>query len=120
MKTPIQQWPPRQFKGRLGYSETHYAMLAGAPEDPLSVAARFAYREAEEPIRLEGAAMLHSGEDPAAVLEWQTRELAAQEAASWQKLCLSFDEVAAVLARAPQNPAIKRLLREVSRARRLA
>lgn len=30
MKTPIEVWPTRVFRGSHGYSAGHYAMLAGA------------------------------------------------------------------------------------------
>lgn len=118
MKTPIEVWPTRVFRGRAGYSAGHFAMLAGGAEDPLRVAERIAARSDSEAVRAETATRLAAGEDPTAVMDWQSRKLSEVSQARWMHLQVSFDAVIAALESAPQTPVMKALVRQAKTARK--
>jgi len=118
--TPLQAWPARKFRGSPGYSAGHYAMLAGAAEDPLRVAERIqAIRDGDE-IAAFAKGRVDGGANWADVSDWQSRELSRKSEERWARLSSHFDEVIAVLESAPQTPAMKQLVRLAKREQRRA
>jgi len=117
MTTPLQAWPTRRFRGRPGYSSRHFAALGGAPDDPLSVAARIVTRAEDALIAEQAQAKIAAGEDIGQVMDWQTAKMSVASQAAWARLCASFDAVIDALESAPGTNAIRRLLREARLAK---
>lgn len=120
MKTPLEVWPERKFRGSPGYSARHYRDLAGAAEDPLRVAERIVARTEAETINREALSRCAGGEAFETAMEWQSRQLGKASVARWERLCASFDEVIAALESAPQTPVMKVLVRQAKAARKSA
>lgn len=115
---PLVVWPAIKHGGRPGYSTRHFRAMAGAPEDPLRVAARIDARVTAEAVAIEARVRLAKGADLEEVLDWQTTELNRRNEARWAALCGSFDAVLAVLKSAPPTPAIRTLICQAERAQR--
>jgi hypothetical protein len=118
MKTPLEVWPERVFRGSPGYSARHYRDLAGAAEDPLRVAERLLARSECEVINRDTQARVNAGEPYLQAIEWQGRELSKASQTRWERLCKSFDAVIAALESAPQTPVMKQLVRQAKAARK--
>jgi len=95
--TPIQAYPPKQYRGKPGYSAKYFASIDGAQDDPLRVAARFQERAIGDQVLSEARLRLADGESFEAVLEWQSRVLTDRRQAAWEDLCRSWEELLSVL-----------------------
>lgn len=118
----MEAWPTVRRQGRSGYSARHYAALAGAGEDPLSVAARLVETAIGEDVQTEARARLAAGSLTAETVGgWISAEVGRRRASAWSALSLSFDKVIHALehevARRP-TPALRSLLRQARTAAR--
>ena len=91
-------------------------MIAGAAADPLRTAERLLADLTQKRIVAECEKRVIAGEDPVAVFPTVSRLVQEANAANWERLCGSFEEVVKVLESAPQNAVVKRLAREARRA----
>jgi len=112
-QTPIEAWPPRRFTGKPGYSGEHFRMLAGAADDPLSVACRIA-RGRVTTIAWDTT---KSSEENIAAVHGHEADRQARELAEYEHLKVSFDAVIAVLESWPTPAAMKVSIRDAKRAR---
>lgn len=119
MKTPIDVWPARRFRGRPGYSAAHFSALAGEPNDPLTVATRIATRCAADVIAEQTQKRFKAGESWSVVTEWQSSALTQSAAEVYERLKGSFDAVIEVLS-ASNRAGIRALARQVRRAQKEA
>lgn len=119
-RTPLEAWPRQQRRGRPGYSARHFAAVSPPADTPLSVAHTLADRARRAAVADETERRLKDGEDPAAVMAWQSEQFSAAKAMErCAELDGSFERVIALLEAAPQFPAMKALVRQAKRAQRL-
>lgn len=108
-RTPIEVWPPvTPGRRRLqGHGEN----------DPLRVAERLEYQATQKFIATEAQRRLTDGQDPAAVLDWQTQEVGKVKQEIWERLCNSWSDVIYALRTYTDEPWAKALIRRAEQER---
>lgn len=116
MSTPIATWPSQRRSGRPGYSGRGLDAVSPPADDPLRVAERIAASAIHQAVLAESEERF--GREPhATASEWRRAEIQQRTAASWVRLCASFDAVIDVLRSATPTPVMRQLIRQAERAK---